>query len=48
MYPLKPYNDYKPTSNWNTFYYFKKKSGKKAMYLVELLDQLFIFRLRSE
>ncbi len=23
MYPLKPYNDFKPTSNWNTFYYFK-------------------------
>jgi len=23
MYPLKPYNDFQPTSNWNTFYYFK-------------------------
>ena len=23
MFPLKPYNDFKPTSNWNTFYYFK-------------------------
>ena len=23
MFPLKPYNDFKPESNWNTFYYFK-------------------------
>ena len=22
-FPLKPYNDFNPTSNWNTFYYFK-------------------------
>lgn len=23
MYPLKPYNDFTPTSNWNDFYYYK-------------------------
>ena len=23
MFPLKPYNDFKPTSNWNDFYYYK-------------------------
>jgi len=23
MFPLKPYNDFKPQSNWNTFYYYK-------------------------
>ena len=23
MFPLVPYNDFKPTSNWNDFYYFK-------------------------
>lgn len=23
MFPLKPYNDFTPQSNWNTFYYFK-------------------------
>jgi PKHD-type hydroxylase len=23
MFPLKPYNDIKPTSNWNDFYYYK-------------------------
>lgn len=23
MLPLRPYNDYKPTSNWNTFWYAK-------------------------
>tara|TARA_Y100000356_G_scaffold120634_1_gene113312 strand:+ start:87 stop:722 length:636 start_codon:yes stop_codon:yes gene_type:complete len=23
MFPLRPYNDYKPTSNWNTFWYAK-------------------------
>lgn len=23
MFPLIPYNDYKPTSNWNDFYYYK-------------------------
>lgn len=23
MFPLKPYNDYQPTSNWNTYYYYK-------------------------
>ena len=22
-FPLKPYNDFSPTSNWNTFYYYK-------------------------
>ena len=21
MFPLKPYNDFKPTSNWNTYWY---------------------------
>lgn len=23
MFPLMPYNDFKPTSNWNDFYYYK-------------------------
>ena len=23
MFPLKPYNDFIPQSNWNVFYYFK-------------------------
>jgi PKHD-type hydroxylase len=23
MFPLKPYNDFKPTSNWNDYYYYK-------------------------
>jgi PKHD-type hydroxylase len=23
MFPLKPYNDFLPTSNWNDFYYYK-------------------------
>ena len=34
MYPLKPYNDFKPTSNWNTFYYFKN------VFNDEMIDQL--------
>ena len=23
MFDIKSYNNFKPTSNWNTFYYFK-------------------------
>jgi PKHD-type hydroxylase len=34
MFPLKPYNDFKPTSNWNTFYYFKN------FFKNELIDKL--------
>jgi PKHD-type hydroxylase len=31
MYPLKPYNDFKPTSNWNDFYYFKNVFDDKMI-----------------
>jgi len=37
MYPLKPYNDFKPTSNWNTFYYFKNVFDDQ---MIAQLDQM--------
>jgi hypothetical protein len=36
MYPLKPYNDFKPKSNWNTFYYFKNVFDN------QMITQLFM------
>jgi PKHD-type hydroxylase len=37
MYPLKPYNDFKPTSNWNDFYYFKNVFDDK---MISELEQM--------
>lgn len=37
MYPLKPYNDFKPTYNWNTFYYFKNVFDNQ---MIEQLDKM--------
>ena len=31
MYPLKSYNDFNPTSNWNDFYYFKNVFDDKMI-----------------
>ena len=36
-YPLKPYNDYKPESNWNDFYYFKNVFTKD---MIATLDEM--------
>ena len=31
MFPLKPYNDFNPQSNWNNFYYFKNVFNDQAI-----------------
>jgi hypothetical protein len=35
MYSLKPYNDFKSTSNWNTFYFFKNVFNDEIIVLGE-------------
>jgi PKHD-type hydroxylase len=37
MYPLIPYNDFTPDSNWNTFYYFKNVFNDR---MIEDLDRM--------
>lgn len=37
MYPLKPYNDFKPQSNWNNFYYFKNVFNDQAIRELETM-----------
>jgi PKHD-type hydroxylase len=40
MYPLRPYNDFIPTSNWNTVYYFKNVFTDQ---MIQDLDQMVYF-----
>lgn len=35
MFPLKPYNDYQPTSNWNTYYYYKNVFNNEMIDVLE-------------
>jgi PKHD-type hydroxylase len=39
MFPLKPYNDFKPTSNWNDYYYYKNIFNDQM--IKELEDMVF-------
>lgn len=39
MFPLKPYNDFKPTSNWNDFYYYKNVFNDQM--IKELEDMVY-------
>lgn len=39
MFPLKPYNDFKPTSNWNDYYYYKNVFNDQM--IKELEDMVF-------
>ncbi len=39
MFPLKPYNDFNPTSNWNDFYYFKNVFNDQM--IKELEDMVY-------
>ena len=45
MYPLKPYNDFTPISNWNTFYYFKNVFNDQ---MIKDLDQMVYANYKFE